>query len=606
MVNDKIGNLKILKTMAMVARMYLFHNFLPDVLTNFDRYPEIHIAQYPLDMGVKNKRGTSQKTSKSLALTVNSEGKVNYEAIAKQGHRSNRIIQTNFQELIPLRQRVKNGDLSLDRPSQEVVKSTAEKTQAAIQKILDAKLNSSKPKSVGGKPNEPTYVRYTPSNMMGEASDVKHKQRIIKMVDIQEDPLAPPKFKHRKVPGGPPSPPAPVLRSPPRKLTAQDQEAWYIPPSVSNWKNPKGFTIALDKRVAADGRRFQTPEINDNFAKLSEALAVAGRKAREEIGQRAAMQQKLAEKENAAKEERLRQLAQQAREEREKASRGHRPLSLSRSPSGSPSRTPSRSPVRSLSRTPSPNRSEDERYQNRHSSSRKNYDDRSPSRDPPRQRRYRSRSYSGSDEEETAEERKRRRYVEEKKRDAEKELRRTRLGQERRIKAMAKDQNRDISEKVALGIARPSKVSSGESQFDSRLFSAVSSSTGFGSGYNEDQVYDKSLFSAREAVQSIYRARGGAQPMDDDGQSELDRFSKERRFDTLGKTSKGFQGADSAEAREGPVEFEKDDKDDPFGVSQMINEVQHSRKSYGLEKPGAREPSPSRDDERKSKKSRHS
>jgi len=29
---------------------------------------------------------------------------------------------------------------------------------------------------------------------------------------------------------------APVVHSPPRKLTEEDKEAWKIPPSVSNWK----------------------------------------------------------------------------------------------------------------------------------------------------------------------------------------------------------------------------------------------------------------------------------------------------------------------------------------------------------------------------------
>ena len=42
--------------------------------------------------------------------------------------------------------------------------------------------------------------------------------------------------------------------------------------------------------------------INDNFAKFSEALFVADRHAREEVRQRAIMQQKLAAKEKAAKE----------------------------------------------------------------------------------------------------------------------------------------------------------------------------------------------------------------------------------------------------------------------------------------------------------------
>ena len=56
--------------------------------------------------------------------------------------------------------------------------------------------------------------------------------------------------------------------------------------------------------------------INDNFAKFSESLFIADRHARDEVRERALMQQKLAEKEKAQKEENLRLLAQRAREER--------------------------------------------------------------------------------------------------------------------------------------------------------------------------------------------------------------------------------------------------------------------------------------------------
>ena len=44
------------------------------------------------------------------------------------------------------------------------------------------------------------------------------------------------------------------MHSPPRKVTVKDQQAWKIPPCISNWKNAKGYTIPLDKRLAADGR----------------------------------------------------------------------------------------------------------------------------------------------------------------------------------------------------------------------------------------------------------------------------------------------------------------------------------------------------------------
>lgn len=47
------------------------------------------------------------------------------------------------------------------------------------------------------------------------------------------------------------------MRSPPRKITQEEQRDWTIPPAISNWKNPKGYTIPLDKRLAADGRGLQ-------------------------------------------------------------------------------------------------------------------------------------------------------------------------------------------------------------------------------------------------------------------------------------------------------------------------------------------------------------
>jgi SNW domain-containing protein 1 len=109
------------------------------------------------------------------------------------------------------------------------------------------------------------------------------------------------------------------MHSPPRKLTAEDQEAWKIPPPISNWKNPKGYTVPLDKRLAADGRGLQDTTISDKFAHLSEALFTADRMAREEVRQRTQMQQKLAEKEKSQKEDHLRSLAQHARDARDSA-----------------------------------------------------------------------------------------------------------------------------------------------------------------------------------------------------------------------------------------------------------------------------------------------
>lgn len=504
---------------------------------NGGAFPEIPVAQYPLDMG---RKGTAS-TSNALAVQVDAEGKVKYDAIARQGHSENRIIHSSFKDLIPLRQRADMGDLSLERPSQEDVAAATEKTKAALEKLVSGAVAAQKPKNVKGLNRaEPTYVRYTPANQMGDTS--RKNDRIMKIVERQQDPMEPPKFKHKKIPRGPPSPPPPVMHSPPRKLTAEDQEAWKIPPPVSNWKNPKGYTVPLDKRLAADGRGLQDVTINDKFAQFAESLFTADRHAREEVKQRAQMQQKLAEKEKLQKEEHLRMLAQKAREERSVASRSRRE-SRARSYSGSS---------------------------------------------------YSSRSDSGSDGEAARE---RMRARQDRRQENERQLRQSRMGTERRIQMMAREQNRDISEKVALGLAKPTQ--SKETMYDSRLFNQTS---GFESGFNEDQHYDKPLFAAQDAISSIYRPK--AQP-DDDVEDEgaadatMGKIQKSNRFEVLGKAKEGFRGAADADEREGPVQFEKD-KDDPFGIDNLIGEVtgktvgggggeKEGKKRFGLEEAEDRE-----------------
>ncbi|KAI4190670.1 MAG: hypothetical protein LQ346_004883 [Caloplaca aetnensis] len=498
---------------------------LPDDYGDGGAFPEVPVAQYPLDMGRK-----SASSSNALAVQVDAEGKIKYDAIARQGHIDKRIIHTSFSSLIPLRQQADVGELSLERPSEEEILEQTEKTKKALENLVSGAVAAQKPKNVKGITRaNPTYVRYTPANQMGDTS--RKNDRIMKIVQRQQDPMEPPKFKHKKIPRGPPSPPPPVMHSPPRKLTAEDQEAWKIPPTVSNWKNPKGYTVPLDKRLAADGRGLQDVTINDKFAQFAEALFTADRHAREEVKQRGVMQQKLADKERMQKEEQLRILAQQAREER--VSAGKR-SNRARSPSGSSSRS-----------SGSSNRSE-------------------------------------SENDEAAREREQMRR--ERRRENEKQQRQSRMGTERRMQMIAREQNRDISEKVALGLAKPTQSS--ESMWDSRLFNQ---SSGFNTGFNEDQPYDKPLFAAQDAISSIYRPRTNVDDDDDDneegGGAEYDKIQKAGRFEVLGKASGGFKGAEDVEARDGPVQFEKDN--DPFNIDELIKDATGSSaagaKRYGMQ-----------------------
>ena len=519
-------------------------------------FPEIPIAQYPLEMG---KKGAN--SSNALAVQVDSEGKVKYDAIARQGHTENRIIHTSFKDLIPLRQRADAGEIDLARPDKESVEATTERTKNALAALVSGAVAAQKPKNVNiGQRKDPTFVRYTPANQMGDNS--KKQDRIMKIVERQRDPMEPPKFKHKKIPRGPPSPPPPVMHSPPRKLTAEDQENWRIPPPVSNWKNPKGFTVPLDKRLAADGRGMQDVAISDKHAQFAEAVKMAERHAREEVQQRAMMQQRLAEKEKADKEETLRQLAQKARAERSAGGRGRR-------------------------------------------DSRGSQDSRD-SRDSRSRSRSRSYSYSESDRSDSEDEgvRERMKARQEKQREEERKLRQNRMGAERRAQVMAREQGRDISEKIALGVAKPTQ--SKETMYDSRLFNQTS---GFDSGINEDNPYDKPLFAAQDAVNSIYRPKIDADDDDEEtGDREMAKIQKNSRFGSaLGKgTFKGAAEVEvsssfyasssihsltrSTQAREGPVQFEKA-VEDPFNVDKFLSEVDQgsSKRGYGLQEEDSRQ-----------------
>lgn len=275
-------------------------------------FPEIHVAQYPLGLGAPGNVG---KKSDALAVRLDDKGKVKYDAIARQGHGKDKIVYSSISQLLPAEVLAEDAD-ELQRPDEETVMETTEETRLALEKLTNQKITSALPVRHAQKAGPAQYIRYTPSQQ-GDTFNSGAKQRVIRMVEAQLDPMEPPKFRiNKKIPRGPPSPPAPVLHSPSRKVTVKEQKEWKIPPCISNWKNAKGYTIPLDKRLAADGRGLQQVHINEKFAKMAEALYIADRKAREAVEARSQLEKKLAQKEKEKKEDMLRMMAQRAREER--------------------------------------------------------------------------------------------------------------------------------------------------------------------------------------------------------------------------------------------------------------------------------------------------
>ena len=101
--------------------------------------------------------------------------------------------------------------------------------------------------------------------------------RIVQVSTAQLDPLEPPKHMHKKVLSTANELPPTILRSPPRRLTVQDQKDWKVPAAISNWKNNAGYTVPLHMRLQADGRGLKDTTINERHAVFADALYAAER-----------------------------------------------------------------------------------------------------------------------------------------------------------------------------------------------------------------------------------------------------------------------------------------------------------------------------------------
>jgi SNW domain-containing protein 1 len=463
--------------------------FVPRSIQDFGdggAFPEIHVAQYPRHMGnphlkqQSNESTTNKPTNSAVAqraivnVQVDQDGAISYDAIVKRGTNQDQIVYSRHSDL-------KGGppkpeDIALPTPEEEQAEAT--RTQNALLALLEP----------SQKKEETQFIQYTP-RPDAPGYNPAASQRIIQMVPAQVDPLQPPKHKFIKAPRGPAEDPVPVLHAPTsHKVTKEEREAWNVPSCISNWKNMRGYTIPLDKRLAADGRHArETVTVNPNFATLSESLYVAERQARQEVRLRATIQKKLALQQKEEREQELRQLAQQARMERNVVP------------------------------------------------------------DIPADRHSEESDRSDDDEDAVAAQQ-RERLRQERRKERERDLR-----NEQRVKKQKLEAERDVSEKIALGVA--TGVSQAN-EVDARLYDQTAGmDSGFGAE-DEYNAYSKPLFERQAVASSIYRpTRDG--PGDADEQYAKLVQGATAKF----KPDQGFAGAEGGVAgaapRTGPVQFEK-------------------------------------------------
>lgn len=452
------------------------------------------------------------ESGKVIPMRYKETGEKDYESLARLGHHETRTVQASFTDLLPRDLTDGQAAALLQKPAEDEIERQARETQEAFNRIL------AKKQSTGGitSTSKSSIVKFTP-----QGSD---EATVVKIFDAQKDPFDPPKFSHKRAPKPPPSPPPPVLHSPPRKVSAEEQKNWTVPPCISNWKNSKGYTIALDKRLAADGRGLRENKISEGFATFAESLYLAESHARDEVEKRGTIEKKLAERERIEKEETLRALAAKAREEK---------LSI----------------ANEINKTAG----------HRHEIISQAQEESSSSKFGSLKVHGATANLSVSEREEL-----RRQLAKE----SEKEVRLSRMGAEQRAKYLGKMEGRDISDKIDNGKgSSKNNATSSEGLFDQRLFDQ---SAGIGQGLADDEsysIYDKPLFGG-SAVHLIYRPNVTGQDVSSDGGEEEESAGNPKR------AGKSFQGAES-DSRSGPVEFEKDESTeiDPFGLNSFLSEA---------------------------------
>lgn len=171
-------------------------------------YPEVQVAQFPLEMG-----RTSTSSQAVVALQAGEDGKLNYDAVIRQGLSHRTAIYTKPSDAKPKW----TPATELQKPSLEEEEDIQKRTKAALDAALAKKSVVGFPKSAN---KEPEYIKYTPSQQApGHNADCA--QRIVRMVEAQIDPMEPPKHRHKRVPARPPSPPPAILHSPPSKSRSE-------------------------------------------------------------------------------------------------------------------------------------------------------------------------------------------------------------------------------------------------------------------------------------------------------------------------------------------------------------------------------------------------
>ena len=404
----------------------------------------------------------------------------------------------------------KNDKDFLKKPSEESTLQNIYNTKKALEKLSNHRIKtyqSFKTNNLNLDSNKNNQLTYKYINYQFDSQNNSSKNsHLIKLVALPVDPLSNIKYRHHKIPLSNTNEKnfVPVLQTPSKPLSLEEQKKWKIPPCVNMSNNPKGLVIPLDIRLANDGRNLREYKANKNFAKFADILALTEKNVRKEIDERNKIAQSIQIAAAMKKELELKEAAKQARMERKSFNKNNNASSV----------------VYSLDNSDflnnNKNREESHILNNK-----------------------RKRSMNSEEEKES---------IERKERNELREIRKKEIEYERRQELIRKyeKEGRDINDKVLLG---QNNMINNNNVIDSRLYE-IEGGIENPFDYNEDvQVYDKPLFNDKNKLSNIYKnfnSTGGEN-------------TKKLMGKILSQKGKLFNtDLDAINSRkEGPVQFEK-------------------------------------------------
>jgi SNW domain-containing protein 1 len=146
------------KNIPSYPNRFSFVPLTPEDYGDGGAYPEIHMIQYPLNMG---KPGQKQ-SSALIPVQVDEQGTIRTDLIVKQGSNKNKLIQSTMSDIKA--KKLTREEVALPNEQEEL--ETAERTKKQLEMILEGKIKSTKPTTLATaatETNEPTYIRYTPN-----------------------------------------------------------------------------------------------------------------------------------------------------------------------------------------------------------------------------------------------------------------------------------------------------------------------------------------------------------------------------------------------------------------------------------------------------------